>query len=114
MIPTIRSGGWHITVSEIGYRNNRLNFKEAEDMEETWQVSLKRQLTDSYVQSPQEWTDINISTSGLLNLTIVSERFTGLSMSQRKEQLQSILSQFKIKISPGFISLYFKEQKSMS
>ena len=79
-------------------------------MEETWQVSLKRQLTDSYVQSPQEWTDINISTSGLLNLTIVSQRFTGLSMSQRKEQLQSILSQFKIKISPGFISLYTVEE----
>ncbi|MGL4375265.1 MAG: ParA family protein, partial [Microcoleaceae cyanobacterium] len=62
------------------------------------------------MQSPQEWTDINISTSGLLNLTIVSQRFTGLSMSQRKEQLQSILSQFKIKISPGFISLYTVEE----
>lgn len=81
-------------------------------MEETWQASLKRQLTDSYVKSPQdgEWIDLNISTSGLLNLTIVSQRFTGLSMSQRKEQLQSILSQFKIKISPGFISLYTVEE----
>jgi Flp pilus assembly CpaE family ATPase len=81
-------------------------------MQEPWQISLKRQLTDSYVKSSQdiEWTDINISTSGLLNLTIVSQRFTGLSMSQRKEQLQSILSQFKIKISPGFISLYTVEE----
>ncbi|EDZ96256.1 conserved hypothetical protein [Limnospira maxima CS-328] len=79
-------------------------------MEETWQLLLKRQITDSYVQSSQEWTDINISTSGLLNLTIVSNKFTGLSMSQRKEQLQSILSQFQINISPGFISLYAVEE----
>jgi cellulose biosynthesis protein BcsQ len=77
-------------------------------MQETWQISLKRQLTDIYVQSSQEWTDINISTSGLLNLTIVSERFTSLSMSQRNEQVQTILRQFKI--SPGFISLYTVEE----
>ncbi|MBS0018210.1 MAG: AAA family ATPase [Arthrospira sp. SH-MAG29] len=77
-------------------------------MQETWQISLKRQLTDIYVQSSLEWTDINISTSGLLNLTIVSDRFTGLSMSQRNEQVQSILRQFKI--SPGLISLYTVEE----
>ncbi|MEY3329461.1 MAG: ParA family protein, partial [Planktothrix agardhii] len=78
-------------------------------MEEIWQLSLKRQLTDTYVQSPQEeWTDINISTSGLLNLTIVSDRFNELSLPQRRDQLQNILSQFKI--SPGFISLYTLEE----
>lgn len=79
-------------------------------MEATWQLLLKRQITDSYVQSSQEWTDINISTSGLVNLTIVSNKFAGLSMSERKEQLQSILNQFQIKISPGFISLYTVEE----
>ncbi|CAD5966442.1 hypothetical protein NO758_03480 [Planktothrix agardhii] len=77
-------------------------------MEEIWQLSLKRQLTDTYVQSPQAWTDINISTSGLLNLTIVSDRFNELSLPQRRDQLQNILSQFKI--SPGFISLYTLEE----
>jgi len=77
-------------------------------MEEIWQLSLKRQLTDTYVQSPQEWTDINISTSGLLNLTIVSDRFKELSLPQRRDQLQNILSKFKI--SPGFISLYTLEE----
>ncbi|MEA5562086.1 ParA family protein [Planktothrix agardhii] len=61
------------------------------------------------MQSPQEeWTDINISTSGLLNLTIVSDRFNELSLPQRRDQLQNILSQFKI--SPGFISLYTLEE----
>ncbi|RAQ47872.1 ATPase [Arthrospira sp. O9.13F] len=77
-------------------------------MQETWQISLKRQLTDIYVQSSLEWTDINISTSGLLNLTIVSDRFKELSLPQRREQLQSVLSKFKI--SPGFISLYTVEE----
>ncbi|HAN74974.1 MAG TPA: ATPase, partial [Planktothrix sp. UBA8402] len=77
-------------------------------MEEIWQLSLKRQLTDTYVQSPQEWTDIIISTSGLLNLTIVSDRFKELSLPQRRDQLQNILSKFKI--SPGFISLYTLEE----
>jgi cellulose biosynthesis protein BcsQ len=77
-------------------------------MQETWQISLKRELTDSYVQSPQEWTDINISTSGLLNLTIVSNSFNGLSFERRKERVHNILSKFKI--SPGFISLYTVEE----
>lgn len=78
-------------------------------MQETWQISLKRQLTDIYVHSPQkEWTDINISTSGLLNLTIISDRFKELSLPQRKEEVHSILRHFKI--SPGFISLYTVEE----
>jgi cellulose biosynthesis protein BcsQ len=77
-------------------------------MQETWQVSLKRDLTDIYVQTPQEWTDINISTSGLLNLTIISDRFKELSLPQRKEEVYRILHKFKI--SPGFISLYTVEE----
>ncbi|WP_445246798.1 hypothetical protein [Microcoleus sp. OTE_8_concoct_300] len=77
-------------------------------MQETWQVSLKRELTDIYVQTPQEWTDINISTSGLLNLTIISDRFKELSLPQRKEEVYRILHKFKI--SPGFISLYTVEE----
>lgn len=77
-------------------------------MQETWQVSLKRELTDIYVQTPQEWTDINISTSGLLNLTIISDRFKELSFPQRKQEVYGILHKFKI--SPGFISLYTVEE----
>jgi cellulose biosynthesis protein BcsQ len=78
-------------------------------MEEVWQVSLKHQLIDIYVQNPSsEWTEINISTSGLLNLTIVSDLFKELSFSQRREHLQNVLSQFKI--SQGFISLYTVEE----
>ncbi|AFY72236.1 ATPase involved in chromosome partitioning [Synechococcus sp. PCC 7502] len=78
-------------------------------MQEVWQVSLKHQLIDIYVQNPSsEWAEINISTSGLLNLTIVSDRFKGLSFSQRRDNLQNVLNQFKI--SQGFISLYTVEE----
>ena len=40
-------------------------------MQESWQVLLKQEITNQYVHNLQEWVDLNISTSGLLNLTIV-------------------------------------------
>ena len=53
------------------------------------------------------WVDVNISTSGLLNLTIVSDRFVGLSIPQRQEQVLSFLHQSQVShLSPGFLSLY--------
>ncbi len=75
---------------------------------ESWQITLKRELTESYVQNPQEWVELNISTAGLLNLRIVSNKFKKLSVPQRKEQLENILGQYKI--SPGFLSFYTVEE----
>ena len=75
---------------------------------ETWQITLKRELTESYVQNPEEWVELNISTAGLLNLRIVSNKFKKLSVPQRKEQLENILGQYKI--SPGFLSFYTVEE----
>ncbi|MDF5723100.1 MAG: AAA family ATPase [Rhizonema sp. PD37] len=85
-------------------------------MQETWQQSLKQQLINEYVQNSQEWIDINISTSGLLNLTVVSDRFIGLSIPQRKEQVLSFLDESQIShLSPGFFSLYTpQEAKSLN
>jgi cellulose biosynthesis protein BcsQ len=80
---------------------------------ESWQISLKRELTEIYVQNPQEWVELNISTAGLLNLRIVSNKFKELPVPQRKEELENILGQYKI--SPGFISLYtVKEARSLN
>ncbi len=80
---------------------------------ETWQSSLKEQLTKIYVENKEEWIDLNISTAGLLNLRIVSNKFKGLSFPQRKEQLENILGQYKI--SPGFISLHtVQEARSLN
>jgi monomeric isocitrate dehydrogenase len=50
-------------------------------MQENWQISLKQDIKNQYVQNPQkEWVDLIISTSGLLNLTIISDGFVSLSM----------------------------------
>ncbi|WP_233455453.1 MULTISPECIES: BolA family transcriptional regulator [Nostocales] len=75
-------------------------------MQENWQVLLKQKITNQYVQKSQEWVDVNISTSGLLNLTIVSDRFIGLSIPQRKEQISNLLKSQVPHLSPGFLSLY--------
>jgi MinD-like ATPase involved in chromosome partitioning or flagellar assembly/stress-induced morphogen len=75
-------------------------------MQENWQISLKQKLVEEYVKNQQEWVDVNISTSGLLNLTIISDRFTNLSLPQRKEQIINFLQSQLPHLSPGFLSLY--------
>ncbi|MEC4814270.1 MAG: AAA family ATPase [Scytonema sp. PMC 1069.18] len=80
-------------------------------MQETWQGLLKQEIINQYVHTSHEWIDVNISTSGLLNLTIVSDRFVGLSMSQRKEQVLNFLHQSQLAhLSPGFLSLYTPQE----
>lgn len=83
--------------------------------QENWQGSLKQHIQSEYVQKPpQEWVDINISTSGLLNLTLVSDRFVGLSIPQRKDQISTLLKSQIPHLSPGFLSLYtLKEAESL-
>lgn len=84
-------------------------------MQENWQVSLKQQITNQYVQNSLEWVDVNISTSGLLNLTIVSDRFVGLSMPQRKDQISSLIQSQVPHLSPGFLSLHtLQEAESLN
>jgi cellulose biosynthesis protein BcsQ len=79
-------------------------------MQATWQETLKNQLENKYVQESLEWVDINVSTAGLLNLTIVSDRFLGLSVPQRKEQILNLLNQFPASLSTGFLSLYTRQE----
>ena len=74
-------------------------------MKTSWQATLKQKLNDIYVQSSsQEWTEFNISTLGLLNLTIVSDKLIGISIPQRKDELKTILHEFPVSL--GFLSLY--------
>ncbi|QMS90007.1 AAA family ATPase [Nostoc edaphicum CCNP1411] len=75
-------------------------------MQESWQVLLKQEIKNQYVHNSDEWVDLNISTSGLLNLTVVSDRFINLSPPQRKEQISSLLKSQVPHLSPGFLSLY--------
>jgi stress-induced morphogen len=62
-------------------------------MLQTGQRALKELFTAQYVNNPQEWFEVNISKSGLLNLTIVSDYFVGLSIPERKKQVLSFLEQ---------------------
>ena len=82
-------------------------------MSETWLRSLKQKLTDIYVQKEaQEWVDLNVSTAGLLNITIVSDRFENLSTTQRIEAVKNDIGQQHKSL--GFISLYtIKEAASL-
>jgi len=79
-------------------------------MQENWQISLKQQIKNQYMQNPQDWVDVNISTSGLLNLTIVSDRFADLPISQRKEQIFNLIQSQVPHLSPGFLSLYTHQE----
>lgn len=79
-------------------------------MQENWQVLLKQEIANQYVHNSQEWVDLNISTSGLLNLTIVSDRFINLFIPQRKEQIYNLFKSQVPHLSPGFISLYTPQE----
>ena len=81
-------------------------------MEENWQVLLKQKIENKYIQNPnaKEWVDVNFSTSGLLNLTLVSNNFFGLSIPQRKEEISNLLKSEVPHLSPGFLSLYTPQE----
>ncbi|NER06771.1 MAG: ParA family protein, partial [Okeania sp. SIO3C4] len=79
-------------------------------MQENWQVLLKQNIKNQYIQNPQEWVDVNISTSGLLNLTLVSNSFFRVSIPQRKEQISNLLKSQVPHLSPGFLSLYTPQE----
>lgn len=82
-------------------------------MQENWQVSLKQNIKDKYVKNSKEtkeWVDVNISTSGLLNLTLVSNSFFGVSIPQRKEEIYNLLKSQVPHLSPGFLSLYTPQE----
>lgn len=75
-------------------------------MEYSWRMPLRNYIENNYVQSPQEWYDLNLSTSGLLNLTIVSERFDRIPLQQRREQIREMLRDLDAPTATGFLSLY--------
>lgn len=73
-------------------------------MNNSWQSELKKNLKEVYTHRPDEWVDFNVSTLGQVNLTIVSDELTGMSMSHRRDQINRIVNKFSV--SPGFLSLY--------
>jgi cellulose biosynthesis protein BcsQ len=79
-------------------------------MQKKLQQELKARLESEYVRKAEEWTDINMSTAGLVNLTVVSDLLVGLSMSERKHKINAVLSELHAE--PGFISPYTIEESA--
>src|SRR5690349_20565671 len=75
-------------------------------MENTWRSTLCRHIKGQYVLKHEEWFDLKISTAGMLNLTIVSERFAGISLPERREEIHNLFHQYEISLGLGFLSLY--------
>ncbi len=80
-------------------------------MKTTWRTPLKKYIEEHYIQNPAfEWFNIRLSSSGLLNLTIISNRFTDMSLQERREQIWAMLRQLNGPTSTGFLSLYTTDE----
>jgi cellulose biosynthesis protein BcsQ len=60
-------------------------------MKYEWRLKLKKIIEDRYIQEQKEWYNLIFSTNGLVNVTVVSERFTNIPYPQRREQIAEIL-----------------------
>jgi cellulose biosynthesis protein BcsQ len=79
-------------------------------MEYQWRLALREQIEDRYIEGPEAWFDLNISSSGMLNLTIVSDRFENIPLEERREQIHQLLRQFNAPSATGFLSLYTPDE----
>ena len=81
-------------------------------MDRTRKTKLQEHLQEIYCQSSQDsgaWLELNFSTGGLLNVTIVSPRFQNLTALERQQHLQDNLPpEFQGNL--GFLSLYTPEE----
>lgn len=75
-------------------------------MEDSWWEPVKQYIEEHYVQSSRDWFDVSRSSSGSLDITIVSERFAGLLMQARREQIWDMLRHLQLPTATGFLSLY--------
>jgi MinD-like ATPase involved in chromosome partitioning or flagellar assembly len=76
-------------------------------MQQNWRLALKENIEVHYIQNMQEeWYDFSLTMSGLLNITIVSNRFVHLSLSQREEPIRELLHESNAPTETGFLSLY--------
>lgn len=79
-------------------------------MQANRKAEIREKLKEKCLSGPQDWVDIHVSTSGLLNLTVVSQYFQGHSFAQRQEEIVKLLSDDQSTLSFGFLSLYTPEE----
>jgi MinD-like ATPase involved in chromosome partitioning or flagellar assembly len=79
-------------------------------MEQRWRTSLKQYIEEHYVQGQDEWYEIVISPSGLLNIVIVSHHFADQSFPERREHVEQFLQINLVPLSTGYLSLYTPQE----
>jgi MinD-like ATPase involved in chromosome partitioning or flagellar assembly len=78
-------------------------------MVEIYSVELKRKLEEIYPpNSREEWVDLHISTSGLIDITIVSDRFKNIPNLERKKAIEKVIGNHQNSL--GFLSLFTVEE----
>jgi len=76
-------------------------------MQHTWRPTLRKNIEERYIQNPlAEWYNFSITTSGLLNITIISDRFAHVPRTQRDEQIRELLHESNAPTETGFLSLH--------
>jgi stress-induced morphogen len=79
-------------------------------MEQLWRTSLEQDIEKHYIQGQDEWYESIVSPSGLLNIAIVSQHFAGQSFPERSAQIEQLLHNHAVPISPGYLSLYTPQE----
>src|SRR5215469_14952409 len=76
-------------------------------MRQPWRPILKKHIEDLYIRNPQEeWYDVDLFSSGILDITIISDEFTGIPHSKRKEQIIEILRESNAPTATGVLYLH--------
>jgi cellulose biosynthesis protein BcsQ len=71
-----------------------------------WRSNLKKNIEHSYIQNPEEWYNLSFFTNGLVDVTVVSERFANIPYPQRREQIGEIIRESDAPVRIGLHSLY--------
>lgn len=67
-------------------------------------------LRDAYIEDPdREWLDVNVSAMGLIDITIVSNKFAGLTSSERQQDIAQRLSEDVVE-RLGFLYLFTSDE----
>lgn len=71
---------------------------------------IRAMLRDAYVEDPAcEWLDVNVSSMGLISITIVSNKFEGLTHEQRQQDITQKLAE-EVVDRLGFLYLFTPDE----
>lgn len=79
-------------------------------MKYLWRTSLKAAIKERYIHRSEEWFNFIVDTSGMIDFTIISNNFTGITIPQRREQIHALLKELNLGNAIGFNSLYTLEE----